>query len=70
MYKLTTLNDLRENMQNYIEKVQKGQSFVIFKRSRPIFRISPVEEETWKTVIDFTKIKKGGIDIDELLTRL
>jgi len=24
----------------------------------------------WKTVIDFTKIKKGGVCIDEILKRL
>lgn len=32
--------------------------------------IAPVEEERWEEVIDFTKIKKGGVDIDELLAYL
>lgn len=24
----------------------------------------------WETVVDFTKIRKGGVDIDEILRRL
>ena len=28
------------------------------------------DEKHWKTVVDFTQIKKGGIDVDELLTYL
>jgi len=40
------------------------------KRSEPIFKISPVDEGQWETVIDFTKIRKGGIEIGELLSRL
>lgn len=28
------------------------------------------EQERWETVSDFTTIKKGGVDIDELLKRL
>ncbi|HBB38262.1 MAG TPA: hypothetical protein DEP63_00015 [Candidatus Magasanikbacteria bacterium] len=68
---LVTLNDLRQNMQTYIEKIAKGSSFTVYRRSKPIFRISPIEEDTaWETVIDFTKIKKGGVDIEDLLSRL
>jgi len=69
---LVTLNDLRQNMQSYIEKIAKGSSFTVYRRSKPIFRISPVVEEDaeWETVIDFTKIQKGGVDIEDLLSRL
>lgn len=68
---LVTLNDLRQNMQSYIEKIAKGASFTVYRRSKPIFRISPIEdEEEWETIIDFTKLKKGGIEIEELLSRL
>jgi antitoxin (DNA-binding transcriptional repressor) of toxin-antitoxin stability system len=65
-----TLKNLRENMQKYAQKVKKGRSFIVFKRSHPLFKISPVEEENWEEVIDFTKIKKGGVDINEILKRL
>ncbi len=57
-------------MQKYSQKVKQGQSFVVFKRSQPLFRITPIEEELWEEVIDFTKTKKGGVDIDEILKRL
>jgi len=67
---IVTLKNLRENMQEYAQKVQKGNSFIVFKRSIPLFKISPVEIEQWEEVMDFTKIKKGGIDIKELLQRL
>jgi len=28
------------------------------------------DEERWEKIIDFTKIKKGGVSIDEILKRL
>lgn len=35
-----------------------------------ILRNLRAEEERWEAVSDFTKIKKGGVRIDELLDRL
>ena len=44
------------------------------RRSTPIFKITPVDEwgdeGIWDTAIDFTKIKKGGIPVEELLKKL
>jgi len=57
-------------MQEYAQKVKKGQSFMVFKKSKPLFKISPIDEEYWEEVIDFTKIKKGGISLKELIQRL
>lgn len=57
-------------MQKYVDKTAEGHSFVVIKQSKPIFKITPIEEELWETVIDFTKIQKGGVDIDEILARL
>jgi len=70
MENIITLKNLRENMQGYAEKVKKGYSFIVFKKSQPLFRVSPIEEGQWEEVIDFTKITKGGVDIKELLQRL
>jgi len=64
------LKDLRENMIKYSEMIQNGESFVVFKRSKPLFKIVPVEDEKWEEVVDFTKIQKGGVDIKEVLKRL
>lgn len=66
------LKELRERMETYITQVRKGRSFVVMRRSRPIFKISPFseEDERWEMIVDFTKVKRGGISIDELLSRL
>ena len=68
------LKELRDNTATYISQVQKGKSFVVFRKSKPLFRISPIEDDEdnslWETVVDFTKIKKGGVSISDLLSRL
>ncbi len=70
--KIIGLKELRQNTEVYIKAIeQKGDSFVVVRRSKPIFKISPsTDEDHWETVIDFTKIKKGGVEISELLSRL
>ncbi len=65
------LKELRENMDIYINKINKGDSFLVLKKSKPIFKISPADEsDIWEPAIDFTKIKKGGVGIEEILSRL
>jgi len=64
------VRDLRENLSKYINKVDKGEEFVVMRKSEAVFKIVPVEDELWEEVIDFTKFKKGGIDIDELIAVL
>jgi len=66
------LKELRENMQKYASLVEKGKSFIVVKKSKPLFKISSVDEDDglWETIIDFTKIRKGGIPAEELLARL
>ena len=68
------LKELRENMDSYISGVQKGRSFIVVRRSQPIFRLAPVDEwgdeGVWETVVDFNKIKKGGVPIDSVVASL
>ncbi len=66
------LKELRNNMDSYISAVEKGRSFIVVRRSKPVLQISSPSEapELWERVIDFTKIKKGGVRINELLARL
>jgi len=70
MENIITLKNLRENMQDYAEKVKQGYSFIVFKKSKPLFKVSPIESGQWEEVIDFTEVVKGGVDIKELLQRL
>jgi len=74
MVNLVGLKKLRQNMASYARKVQKGQSFIVLKQSKPLFRIAPIDswgdEGEWETVVDFTKIKKGGVALEEVLSAL
>ena len=72
MGNLIGLKEVREHANSYISQVQKGRSFIVVRRSKPIFRISPPDEvgEAWEEVVDFTKVKKGGIALRDLLSRL
>jgi prevent-host-death family protein len=68
------LKELRENMDSYIDAVNKGKSFVIVRKSRPVFRMTPLDawgdEGHWSPVIDLTKVKRGGVPIDEVIASL
>lgn len=70
MQNIVGLKELRQNMGKYAEKIARGDSFIVFKQSKPLFKISPLNEEIWEEAVDFTKIKKGGVKIDEILSRL
>lgn len=71
-HNLVGLKKLRENIDTYINAVGKGQSFIVVRKSKPVFKISSLDDadELWEPLIDFTKIKKGGIALKELLSRL
>lgn len=66
MKNLIGLKKLRENTDMYIAEVQKGKSFIVVRRSKPIFKLSPPDElmDQWERVIDFTAIKKGGVNLN------
>lgn len=65
------LKELRENMQKYASRVEKGESFIIVKKSKPVFKLVPPEsEEEWETVVGFTKINKNGVDAKRVLREL
>ena len=72
--KIIGLKELRENTETYISEVEKGKSFVVMRKSKPVFTISPVDEwgddGRWETVIDFNEIKKGGVDARLVLESL
>ena len=63
------LRELREDTDKVLEGVKKGDSFIVVRRSEPVFKITPVEEE-WEEAADLTKIRQGGVDIDDILKRL
>ena len=67
------LKELRNNTEEYISKVEKGASILVLRKSKPVFKlVSPNDGEDgqWEEVIDLTKLKKGGIEVSDLLSRL
>ena len=68
------LKDLRENTENYINKIKKGRSFVVVRRSKPIFKITPIDEwgdeGIWETVVDFTEIDPRGVPVTKVRSAL
>ena len=59
-----------KNIQKYAKKIKLRQSFIVFKKSKPLFKISPTEKNLWEKVIDFTKTEKKGINIKKILQHL
>ncbi len=77
MKHIISVKDLRLNLQKYADRAHKGESFLVVKRSRPVFQIIPIEEvdpvedaKGWKTVVDFTKINKKGVPVEDVLKAL
>lgn len=65
------LKELRENIETYINQVEKGKSFIVIRRSKPVLKISsPDEDELWEQVVDFTTINKNGVSAREILKEL
>ena len=70
---LVGVKELREHLDAYIAQINKGVHFTVVRRSKPVFNMTPIASDTnedWEEVVDFTKIKKGGIKIEEILSRL
>lgn len=68
------LKELRENMDDYISQIKRGRSFVVVRKSKPVFKLAPLDEwgdeGTWERVIDFTKIRKNGVSAKDILAKL
>ncbi len=72
MNKIIGLKELRENVDSFIAQINKGDSFVVVRKSKPIFKIAPIdfEEINWERVADFTKLNEKGISAREILSKL
>lgn len=59
-------------METYITKVQKGERITVFRRSTPLFTLTPVDEDegNWETVIDFTEIDPNGVPAKDVLAAI
>ena len=68
------VKELRQNLDKYISQVKRGKVFTIVRRSKPVFKISPVDvwgdDGIWETVIDFREINKDGVPAKDVLKAL
>ena len=67
------LKELRNNIESYISKTRKGESFIVVRRSSPIFKVVPIDEDNesnWETIIDLTSFNKNGVSGKEVLKSL
>lgn len=71
MKNIVGLKELRENTEKYISQIGKGKSFTVVRRSRPIFRLVPVDEfgdeGEWETILDLSGGKEASITAGQLL---
>ena len=71
MEKIIGLKELRERVSYFASAVQRGNSFVVVRKSKPLFKMTPLEESgDWETVADFTEINKNGVSAKEILKAL
>lgn len=75
MLKDISIKELRENLADVADKVEKGESYRVIRRSKPSFIIMSVDaqipEEGWETVVDFTDGgKTNGVRIEEVIKEL
>ena len=66
-----SIRDLRQNLSTVADKVESGEQFDVYRRSKPAFKIVSVDtplDDDWETVIDFTEGgKTDGVCIDDLV---
>ena len=65
------LKELRTNLGTYLTRIHKGETFTVMRRSEPVFKIVPVdEEEQWETVVDCASMDKRGMSARDILKML
>ncbi len=75
MPKDISIKELRENLSSIADRVEKGESYRVIRRSKPSFFIMSIEseipEEGWETVVDFTDGgKTKGVRIEEVMKEM
>lgn len=68
------LKDLREHVEEYIEKIRSGREFTVVRKSEPIFKLTPVDtwgdEGIWEIVADFRELGEKGVSAQKILQSL
>ncbi|MCT7977728.1 type II toxin-antitoxin system Phd/YefM family antitoxin [Laspinema olomoucense] len=61
-----TLEEVSQNLMNYLQRAQAGESFVIFQADQPIAKISSAKSEEAIEAFDTFRVQilSEGIDLD------
>lgn len=77
MPKDISIKELRTNLAEYADRVERGEAFRVIRRSKPSFVIMKIDadamvpEEEWDTVVDFTDGGTStGVPISDVLASL
>ena len=76
MAKIISIRDFRAQISDIADQVEEGESFIVLRRSKQSFKITPIgiddqQEGEWETVIDFTKGgKTKGEKVETVLKAL
>lgn len=75
MPKDISIKELRQNLSEIANRVEKGESYRVIRRSKPSFFIlnidSEVPEEDWETIVDFTDGgKTNGVRAEEVINMI
>jgi antitoxin (DNA-binding transcriptional repressor) of toxin-antitoxin stability system len=72
--KNSSIKHFRQHLSEYADIVESGEAITVFRRSKAVFKVVPINTETdeqWETVIDFTEGgNKKGAAIDDVITAL
>lgn len=72
--KTASIKQFRQNMAQFADDVEGGESYIIVRRSKESFKIVPVDtetDETWETVVDFTDNGKSkGASVEDVIAAL
>ena len=71
--RIVGLKELRENMDEYIDAVKRGEKVTVVRRSKPVFVLQHPDddEDQWETVVDFTEGgTKSGPDMRDVLAAI
>lgn len=70
-----SIKELRSNLAAIADRVEKGESYRVIRRSKPSFYIMKIgaetPEEDWETVVDFTEGgKTKGVTVDRVIREM
>lgn len=75
MPKDISIKELRASLSEIADRVERGESYRVIRRSKPSFYLVKIDtelpEEGWETVVDFTEGgKTNGVPIEEVLKEM